>query len=406
MSDAPAESELDALASELLDCYEELTILYGLSSALSGVYDENELARIAIEHAVKAIGAQVGGVVVPDGDGVVMLPTREPLDPTHDIARVARGESGPMLFDPDETNEAALVTPVPGPDGLPIGALVLAGPPDGTTFDAGTMKLAGAVASQLGTGMHAARLLVSLQEAARVEQELEIAASIQQGLLPRRPPDMPGVAVVGVCRPAAKVGGDLFDHVVDSEGALSLLVADVAGHSISSALLMATTRSLLRREATECRGPARALTAASELLFEDLSGAGLFVTVFAARFEPATGELRFANGAHNPALLRRADGTVTELDADGMALGFVDDWPYEEGSCTLRHGDLVVLYTDGVTEARDDAGELYGEERLHALVAATPGAQAVADAIVAAASAHAADALQDDLTLLVLEVTG
>jgi serine phosphatase RsbU (regulator of sigma subunit) len=401
-----AESELDALAAELLDCYEELTILYGLSAALSGVYDENQLAAIAIDHAVKAIGAAGGMVAVPDGDDVVMLPTRQLLDPTRDVARIARGESGPLLFDPAETNESVLVVPVPNPDGEPLGALALAGPPDGTRFDAGAMKLAGAVASQLGAAIHANRLLVELQEAARVAQELEIAASIQQGLLPRRPPDVPGIVVVGRCIPAAKVGGDLFDHIVDEDGGLSLLVADVAGHSIASALLMATTRSLLRREAHECRGPAESLAAASHALFEDLVGAGLFVTVFSARFEPDTRTLRFSNGAHNPALLRRADGVVTELDTDGMALGIVDDWPYEEGSCVLAPGDLVVLYTDGVTEARNAESELFGEERLHALVEATAGAEAVADAIVAAATAHADDAVQDDLTVLVLEVTG
>jgi sigma-B regulation protein RsbU (phosphoserine phosphatase) len=405
VSDA-AESELDALAAELLDCYEELTILYGLSAALSGVYDENQLADIAIDHAVKAIGAAAGMVAVPDGDDVVMLPTRQRLDPTRDVARIARGESGPLLLDPAETNESVLVVPVPSPDGEPIGALALAGRADGSRFDAGTMKLASAVASQLGAAIHANRLLVELQAAARIAQELEIAASIQQGLLPSGPPDVPGVTVVGRCIPAAKVGGDLFDHIVDDDGNLSLLVADVAGHSIASALLMAMTRSLLRREAHERRGPAAALAAASHALFDDLVGAGLFVTVFSALYDPTTATLRYSNGAHNPALLRRADGTLTELDTDGMALGIVDDWPYEEGTCQLGPGDLVVLYTDGVTEARSPDGELYGEARLADIVAATAGAEAVADAIVAAATAHAEDAVQDDLTVLVLEVKG
>ena len=119
--------------------------------------------------------------------------------------------------------------------------------------------------------------------------------------------------------------------------------------------------------------------------------------------------LRFANGAHNPSLLRRADGTVEELDADGMALGMVEGWPYEEGTRTLARGDLVVLYTDGVTEARNRGGELFGEDRLHALVAGFDGvgASAAARAIVAAANDFTeGQGPQDDLTVLVLEVTG
>lgn len=418
MTDAAAhEAELDALASELLDCYEELTILYALSAALATVYDEHELARIAVEHATKAIGAAGGLVAFVAGDEVRVSPTGETLDPTAAVGRVSFALDGPLLFDPGgprgdhnppdpSSKEAALVVPVPGPDGSPLGALAIAGPPDGTRFDAGSMKLAAAVASQLGTAVHASRLLVSMEAAARVQQELEIAASIQRGLLPRHAPDVPGYSVAGRCFPAAQVGGDLFDYVVDADGRLSLLVADVAGHSISSALLMATTRSLLRREAQEGRTPARALAAAGASLYDDLAGAGLFVTVFCAQLDPATGELRFANGAHNPSLLRRADGSVEELDADGMALGMVEGWPYEEGVRTLARGDLVVLYTDGVTEARNRDGELFGEDRLHALVAGLGGASATdaADAIVAAARAHTGTIdPQDDLTVLVLE---
>jgi sigma-B regulation protein RsbU (phosphoserine phosphatase) len=413
------EEELDALAAELLDCYEELTILYGLSSALAAVFDEHELVRIAVDHAVQATGAALGMVAFVDDDGetVRVVPTGQTLRPDMAIGRVARGLDGARIFDPGgergdgaepdpDSKDAAVVVPVPGPDGTPIGALGVA-THDGTRFDAGTIKLASAVASQLGTAVHATRLLAEVKEAALVQQELEIAASIQLGLLPRSSPAVPGVAVAGRCLPAAQVGGDLYDHVVDADGRLSLLIADVAGHSIASALLMATTRSLLRREVAEGRTPAVALAAAGNLLFEDLAGAGLFVTVFCAQLDPRTMELRFANGAHNPSLLRRADGTVEELDADGMALGMVEGWPYEEGTRTLARGDLVVLYTDGVTEARNRSGELFGEPRLHALVAGLDGdATAAASAIVAAANDFTEGlGAQDDLTVLVLEVT-
>jgi serine phosphatase RsbU (regulator of sigma subunit) len=378
-----AEGELDAMAQELLDRYEELTVLYDLTAALGGVFDVAAQCDVAADRATRAVRARSCEVLLD----------RAPAP-------------GPPVLSTDAG--ATLTVPVEGAgaDGRQevLGALVLVG----DAFDAGHVKLATAVGRQLGTALQTARMVTSLKEAAGLEHELGLAADIQRSLLPASPPVVKGTDLAGLCRPASRVGGDYFDFVVDHTGALSVVIADVTGHSVGSALMMAMARSLLRRDLTAGRGPAEVLAAANRALFDDLVGAGLFITAFATRYDPARRSLRFTNGAHNPGLLCRVDApTVELLDSDGMAIGMLEDPPYGTGSVVLEPGDLVVLHTDGITEARNGGGELFGEERLYAVVrrlAGRPAAEVVAG-IDAAVQAHAAgEPQQDDVTVVALAV--
>jgi serine phosphatase RsbU (regulator of sigma subunit) len=379
-----AEAELDAMAQELLDRYEELTVLYDLTAALGGVFDVDAQCAVAAERATRAVHASTCEVVLD----------RAP-SPGAPVVTNAEG--------------ATLTVPIEGigPDQRPevLGALVLRG----DAFDTGHVKLATAVGRQLGNALQAARMVASLQEAAGLEHELGLAADIQRSLLPARPPVVKGVDLAGLCRPASRVGGDYFDFVVDHTGALSVVIADVTGHSVGSALMMAMARSLVRRDLTAGRGPAEVLAAANRALFDDLAGAGLFITAFATRYDPARRTLRYTNGAHNPGLVARADAaSVERLDTDGMAIGVLEDPPYGTGSIGLEPGDLVVLHTDGITECSDPAGELFGDDRLHDVLREVVGSSAgeVVAAIDAAVEAHAAgEPQQDDVTVVALVVT-
>src|SRR5205823_12530817 len=132
---------------------------------------------------------------------------------------------------------------------------------------------------------------------------------------------------------------------------LTLIVADVAGHSISSALLMAMARSTLRREVGSSSGPAELLDVTNRALFPDLVHAELFITAFCAAYDPSRRHLQFASAGHNPPLLRRfADGSVVPLEADGVALGILEDGGYEQREIELEPGDVLLMYTDGVVE--------------------------------------------------------
>ena len=149
------------------------------------------------------------------------------------------------------------------------------------------------------------------------------------------------------------------------------------------------------------------LTATNVALFDDLANAGLFITLFCATYDPGTRSLVYACGGQNPPLLCSAGGVVSELQADGMPAGILRDVEFEERSATLAPGDVIVLFTDGVIEARTDSGEQFGEERLHAVVAAARGAapEELIERIAAAVKRHTAGApAKDDSTFVVLAI--
>lgn len=257
------------------------------------------------------------------------------------------------------------------------------------------------IAAARVTALH--RRIVEQQQ--ELENEIRMAAGIQQGLLPGAPPVVPGAELAGWCLPAAKVGGDYYDLLVDGDGRLTLLVADVAGHSIGSALLMAMARSVLRREAEHGGDPADLLAQTNAAMFGDLVTAGLFITIFAARFDPADGTLEYANAGHNPPLLRRhAERSTCELDADGAAIGFLEELEFEQRATRLEAGDTLLLYTDGVVEAPGVDGAQFGEQRLAELVAELDvGAEALVRAVVEAVGDHTGGAAQhDDVTVVAL----
>jgi sigma-B regulation protein RsbU (phosphoserine phosphatase) len=257
------------------------------------------------------------------------------------------------------------------------------------------------IAASRVTALHRS-LHVRQQE---TEKEIELAAGIQRGLLPDYPPNVSGAAVAGSCFPATNVGGDCFDYVADDEGRLVVFIADVAGHSISSALLMAMGRSTLRREIAAGASPAEVLKATNRAMYGDLVNAELFITMFCARYDPGARTLVYANAGHNPPLLRTGGG-VLELDADGAAIGILDDLDFEERQTDMAAGDRLLLYTDGAMEALDDAEAQFGEERLRALMGEAPDLPPAAfvDHAYAAVRAHSGAApQQDDITLVALQ---
>lgn len=251
------------------------------------------------------------------------------------------------------------------------------------------------------TALH--RRIVEQQQ--ELQSEVAMAAGIQAGLLPSEPPTLDGADIAGLCLPAANVGGDYYDLMVDEQGRLVILVADVAGHSIGSALLMAMARSVLRREVESGCSPGEVLRATNRAMFQDLVNAGLFITMFCARYDRLDGRLTYANAGHNPPVLASPDGTTQELDGDGAAIGFLDDLPFEEREETIAPGGSLLLYTDGAVEALDPAEEPFGEERLAELVAVmgAAGAQALVGAVVDALNDFTGAAPQrDDITLVAL----
>ena len=198
---------------------------------------------------------------------------------------------------------------------------------------------------------------------------MEIAQRIQMGFLPSGSPRLRGVEVAGRCVPAKNVGGDYYDFFAVSEDELGVVIADVSGHSVGAALVMAAARSVLRSEVFQNSDASEVLARTSVIMYDDLAAAELFITMFYLRYNRAAGELTYANAGHNPPFIYRAgSGQCVPIDADGMALGILDDVQFDQGKTRIWTGDIPVLYTDGITEARSSAGEQYGEDRLYRAV--------------------------------------
>ena len=205
----------------------------------------------------------------------------------------------------------------------------------------------------------------ALLDNARIKRELEIAKEIQQSLLRECPWELSGMLTACRCMPATHVGGDYYDFFSLEAGIVDVVIADVTGHSVGSAILMAMTRSVLHAKVSSSRSPGKLLTEVNDLFYDDLSRAELQMSMFCARFDNENHILAYANAGHNPPILFRAEeGVFMELDADGLLMGVKTDVCFEEKVTPLRAGDILTLYTDGVTEAENAVDEPFGTGRL------------------------------------------
>ena len=251
--------------------------------------------------------------------------------------------------------------------------------------------------------------LESRDQLIAIQNELDVASKMQQSILPTRFPESPTYQVSGSMEPARNVGGDFFDIIPLEDGRIGLAIADVSDKGVPAALFMMSSRTLLRGAAIGSPDPGEVLGEVNHLLYEN-NEAAMFVTVFYAVFDPASGEFLYANGGHNSPLIVNADGNSTLLPlTGGIALGMISDIQYQHNTVTLAPGDTVVLYTDGVTEAMNDKQEEFGVERLHEVfVAAPPGDAREANlAVFQAVKAFVGDTPQsDDITCLALRHEG
>ncbi len=246
------------------------------------------------------------------------------------------------------------------------------------------------------------------EEIERKESELRIAAEIQTSFLPRTTPEIRGCEIAAFTRPAKEVGGDFYDFVDLGEGRYALVIADVAGKGVPAALYMALSRTTVRTIARGRDAASETVRRSNDTIIGD-AGSVSFVTLLYAVFDERARTLTYGNAGHNPPVLRRGDGTTETLEPTGPVIGFLEDVEFDEVTLPLRSGDLLIFYTDGVTEAENRDGGMFGEGRLYAVIDAAAGRSAneVAEAIRDAVAAFAGEAPQfDDITVVVLRITG
>ena len=253
----------------------------------------------------------------------------------------------------------------------------------------------------MAEGLERARELE--KERDRLENELEVARRIQARLLPAAPPQVAGLDVAGLSESAREVGGDYYDHLDLGGGKLLLVIADVSGKGVPAALLMSAFRAALMSQDLSSAAPEAVAARVNDFLHQSME-TGRFVTAFLGLLDAGSGRLTYVNAGHNPPVLLRAGGGVEMLEAGGLILGIVPGSRFERGETALDPGDLVTLYTDGVTEGADAANEQWGEARLLALLRAAPAGPArdVAARIVREVRAFEGErGPADDITVLV-----
>ncbi|EFL51160.1 protein serine/threonine phosphatase [Solidesulfovibrio fructosivorans JJ]] len=246
----------------------------------------------------------------------------------------------------------------------------------------------------------------------RLSETLALASEIQHSLLPAEPPMVPGLRFAAASRYCDETGGDYFDFIPlegDKAGRLAIALGDVSGHGLEAALLMTTARALLRPRAKHPGAPGEVLRDVNRELTRDVYGTGRFMTLFYMEIDPAARTATFARGGHDPAMrYDPATGGIDALTARGMALGVAEEARFETGAAALAPGQVILIGSDGLWEAENAAGEMFGKERTRDILAkaAPDGAQAVLDALFAALDAfRGAKSLDDDVTLVVVAVT-
>jgi serine phosphatase RsbU (regulator of sigma subunit) len=235
-------------------------------------------------------------------------------------------------------------------------------------------------------------------------QELEQAAHIQMGLLPTKSPDVPGMDIAGSTLPCRTVGGDYYDYLTFPDGRAAVLVGDVAGKGMPASLLVSSLQARVKVLFEDGDDLAQKVTRLNKHTVANCPG-NRFITFFIVVVNPATGELVYTNAGHNPPLLVRADGTVEDLKGGGIILGILPIAKYEDVHATMNPGDMLVLYSDGVTEAATASDDDFGEARLGQLAASlrTRPAQEIVAAVQSEVAKFAAGTPQaDDITVVVM----
>jgi len=336
-------------------------------------------------------------------------------------ANVYRDDPSSWLVDATDAERTALadlstelLVPLPGRNSL-AGVIALGPKRSEEPYTKTDRQLLQSVASQTGLALENAELLQNLTaeitQRERISREIEIAREVQERLFPQSYPKIPGVDLAGYCRPAQAVGGDYYDFFVLDDGRLALALGDISGKGISAALLMASLRASLRSIASLQQSDLATLIRHVNNLVYESSTTNRYATFFYAEYDPATSLLTFVNAGHNPPYILRG-GQAIPLEATGTVVGLLPDAEYAQATIPMHHGDVLLAFTDGISEAMNHEDEEWGEDRM--IVTAqqlldqtdcTHSAQQLLDCIITAADKFTDGAPQhDDMTLLICTV--
>jgi serine phosphatase RsbU (regulator of sigma subunit) len=267
------------------------------------------------------------------------------------------------------------------------------------------LKVLTTLASVAAIRVENARLMEARLQQERLERELQLASEIQQRLQPTAPPQVNGYELQGISFPCYEIGGDYYDFIVRDDGRLVIALGDVSGKGTAAALLMSSLHAAIHAQTGSHESLVGTISAVNRYLADNIPS-NRFVTLFCAELDPETGALSFLNAGHNPPLIVHSSGTVEQLAAGGLPLGIKRDADYKEGRTQMHLGDVLVIYSDGVTEATSPSGEEFGPTRLYEVVQRNVDASAagIRDRIESALTKFAQGTrAADDITLVIVK---
>ena len=422
--------EVEHAANELAERYEEINLLYSISEILGRAVTLDETARTILGEISGTVGARRGSILVHERRGGDVLRAVAVLgasvadvadipltDETSVSARVFRTlhptivEDGEMLSDAEAPYRRGAMLSVPimwtAPRGSePLGVVNLSDRRSGLPFTAGAQKLISASATQIGTAIQNARLVRASVEQQRLAREMQLAHELQMKLLPSSDIVEPDAHVAARVVPADSVGGDFYNLFKLGHGCTGVMIGDVSGHGYQAALIMALTMSASAIQAQRTNDPGETMHALFSSVRDELATTEMFISGFYAIVDRNAGEIWYANTGHPHAFVFAADGTVERLAAADPPLGMGESRPATVRRPWNSAGDLLVLFTDGISDARNREGERIGEARILEVIGAH---RAELPATILAKAFELVDEyvgrapLRDDLTLVLLK---
>jgi serine phosphatase RsbU (regulator of sigma subunit) len=256
-----------------------------------------------------------------------------------------------------------LTAPFFGRDGQVAGAIQAINQTQRGYFDAREQIMLEQLGEYAALALENAHYVEALREIHRMEQDLLAARRIQHSMLPRKIPEVAGVALGTIYIPCLAVGGDLYDALTLDNGHVAFSLGDISGKGLTAAMMMANLQSLLRAEARRGSAPFEALTTMNEV-FHDISDATKFATFFYGVLNPLDGQLRFSSAGHDPMIVMHEDGELADVPLGGAPLGMMSGMQFPDHVLALQPGDLCLVYSDGITEQTNATGDMYQQERL------------------------------------------
>jgi phosphoserine phosphatase RsbU/P len=408
--------------------------VFSLSQAISRAEGEEQIYELILDEVARQLNVEKASIMTYDSErGTLKIVAARGMDPevkNNVVVRVGEGISGrvfashePVLIKKMQTEEHG-----PGKDRYKTGSLISAPVTcfpmkvgeealgvinvtdrmDGKPFTDGDLQLLTILSNQVASYLHITQLLDERRESERLRQQLEIARQIQYRLLPPGPPKVDGLDVAGRLITAERVGGDYYDCFLTNSKRAAFIVADVSGHSIGAALIMAAFRSAMRAQRDADYSPSILSQRINSILYEDLYQSEQFISMVYLRYLHSRQIIEYSTAGHPaPIVWRSGTKSFEEVGTGDPLLGIESCCVFHEKQLVVSKGDVVFMYTDGVTEALRRDGERFGRKRLMECLedAVVGDAQQIVDVVVETVQGFVdPDPLRDDVTALVLKI--